>query len=102
VTGPLPTAETFTREYGCTTTEWQRWMGETTGEQATRSHGAGHLQVDLGAGHLDLHWHELPPRRIALISLARLEVRFAFTQVPLEARLQFLKAFDRHLQRGGG
>jgi hypothetical protein len=100
--GPLPTTETFSREYGCTEREWLSWMPSATGGLPRHAAAAGHLRVSLATGHLDLTWTVLEPRRIALIRLPRMAVSFAFEGVPLEQRLAFLKRFDQHLQRGGG
>jgi hypothetical protein len=47
-------------------------------------------------------WSALPPRRIALVQLPRLAVRFRFTDVTDERRYVFMRRFDLYLQRGGG
>lgn len=91
----------FEREYGCTEAEWLRWMpGATQGLACTA--GAGSLDVTIGSGRLALSWQALAPREIALMRLPRLLVRFAFDGVPLDARRDFMRAFDLRLQRGGG
>jgi hypothetical protein len=100
--GPLPRNERFSREYGCTEREWVSWMPLATGQRPSQSPSATSLSVTVGAGHLHLAWQVLEPRRIALISLPRLEVTFTFEAVPLDQRLDFMRQFDRHLQRGGG
>ena len=94
--------EHFEREYGCTEREWLSWMPEATGGRALASRGAHGLTVAIDAGRLLLHWQVLPPRVIALMRLPRLAVSFAFEDVPLPARREFLRRFDMHLQRGGG
>ncbi|MGA0611904.1 hypothetical protein [Caldimonas sp. KR1-144] len=93
--------ERFEREYGCTEAEWLGWMpGATQGLPLEMAAAA--LVVRIGAGRLDIAWTVLPPRRIALMRLPRLGVRFAFDGVPVEARREFMRGFDLRLQRGGG
>jgi hypothetical protein len=58
--------------------------------------------VRVGPGTLTLDWWVLAPRRIALLNLPRLQVRYAFDGVPDDERTRFMKRFDLHLQRGGG
>lgn len=94
-------AERFERDCGCTEAEWLRWLPQAVGEHplTLQPGGAG---VAIGRGRLELRWAPLPPRRIALLHLPRLEVRFAFDGVPDEARGRFMRHFDLHMQRGGG
>jgi hypothetical protein len=51
---------------------------------------------------LHLQWAVLPPRRIALLNMPRLQVAFRFESVEAPQRQQFMKRFDLVLQRGGG
>ncbi len=95
-------ADRFTRDYGCTVAEWERWLPEATHGHAWRLTGPGTAEVSLPPGRLGLHWRVLPPRQIALMRIARLEVHFAFEGVPADTRARFLKLFDLHTQRGGG
>jgi hypothetical protein len=100
----------FTREYGCTEAEWLRWLPDAVhghawrriGEGGLGDAGGGAAEVRLGEGHLRLAWTVRPERRIALVRLPRLEVRFAFEAVPPAQRAAFLRLFDLHTQRGGG
>lgn len=93
----------FVREYGCTLSEWQRWMDGGATQGRPRESGPGMaLLLSLPTGTLQLRWRELEPRVIALIRLPRLEVRFEFVGVPPDEQAAFLTVFDRHLQRGGG
>ncbi len=64
--------------------------------------GPGQARVQVGEGHLLLHWHALPPRVIALLRLQRLAVSFAFEGVDEASRLRFMQRFDLTMQRGGG
>ena len=95
-------AERFEREYGCTEVEWRRWMPAATQGRPAREAVPGRLEVQVGPGRLVLTWSVLSPRRIALVQLPRLHVRFEFLDVPVAERLEFMRVFDLHLQRGGG
>lgn len=94
--------ENFEREYGCTEQEWRGWMPAATGGRPNLDDGPQALRVPIGTGQLRLGWRVLPPRVIALFRLPRLAVTFAFEDVPLPERREFLRRFDMHLQRGGG
>ena len=95
-------AETFERDYGCTLTEWQRWLHEATPGCRVDRKGADQATVHLAQGRLLLSWAVMEPRRIALIVLPRLAVRFEFQDAPRDTRQAFLRSFDLHTQRGGG
>jgi hypothetical protein len=92
----------FEREMGCTADELRGWLpGASRGAPiAWRADGA---DVQLAGGALALRWTALAPRRIALISLPRLAVRFAFDAgIGADERRRFLRYFDLYTQRGGG
>jgi hypothetical protein len=91
----------FEREMGCTAEELRAWLPGASGGGAIdwREDGA---DLALDGGCVALRWQVLPPRRIALISLPRLRVRFEAMGV-LEAPWQrFMRHFDLYTQRGGG
>lgn len=91
----------FEREHGCTVAEWTGWLpAATQGHPLQLSDGAA--EVGIGAGMLRLRWQALPPRRIALLNLPRLNVSYDFTDVDADDRARFMKRFDLHIQRGGG
>ena len=105
-------AAQFERDMGCTVTEWRTWL------QAALPHhvcppDATHTAVSVHEspapgepaqqGLLRLHWEELPARRIALLRIPRLRVRFDFDDGLSEAaRTRFMRRLDLFLQRGGG
>jgi hypothetical protein len=100
---PAVVAERFEREYGCTTTEWLDWLpGAARACALLDLRADSGVQVQLPQGQLALSWTVLPPRRIALITLPRLQVRFEFVGTTAEQRVQFLRYFDLYMQRGGG
>ena len=102
MTGAAAAPDRFEREYGCTETEWLRWMPDATACPAPQRTSATSLRVAVAEGHLQLSWQALPPRVIALMRLPRLRVRFAFEGVANAPRADFMRRFDLHLQRGGG
>ena len=99
---PPEVAEDFEREYGCTTTEWLRWLPGAVRDCGLQFEAATAATVTLPSGSLGLNWQVLEPRRIALITMPRLRVRFAFSSTTPEQRQTFLRYFDLYMQRGGG
>jgi hypothetical protein len=91
----------FDREVGCTEAEWLMWLPAALGD-CRWQHEAAQVRAEVGQGTLDLRWHTLPPRQIALIRLPRLAVSFRFEAVADELRHSFMKRFDLYMQRGGG
>lgn len=91
----------FEREMGCTAEELLKWLPGATGGCALALR-PGAADVAVGDGALRLRWQPLPPRRIALLSVPRLAVRFEFEAVDEAARLRFMRRFDLYTQRGGG
>ncbi|MBS7807313.1 hypothetical protein [Variovorax sp. PCZ-1] len=91
----------FDREMGCTETEWLGWLPEAMGNVAwQQTPNSAHAQ--LGTGSLDIFWQTGEPRRIALISMPRLLVKFRFEGLNDDQRYTFMKRFDLYMQRGGG
>ncbi|MFZ9244368.1 MAG: hypothetical protein ACO22S_04615 [Burkholderiaceae bacterium] len=83
---------------GCTESEWLSWLPGAVGSHALVIEGP---QAQVGA-FLRLSWQVMPPRTIALLSIARLAVRFEFTGLTPIERQAFMKQFDLFMQRGGG
>lgn len=91
----------FERDTGGTEAEWLRRLpGACGGCPVELQEGRARVQID--AGSLQLDWQVLPPRRIALMSIARMSVRFRFEGVDDDRRQRFMRGFDLHMQRGGG
>lgn len=92
----------FEREMGCTAAELVHWLPGAAAPHPVRQRADGaDIALDAG-GRLSLRWEALPPRRIALLSVPRLRLRFAFEGVDEAARLRFMHRFDLYTQRGGG
>ena len=93
--------ERFERDMGTTETEWLTALPRALGDHVFVL-GTGQARVQIDEGQLQLQWHPLPPRVIALLRLQRLAVSFVFAGVEEEARQRFMKRFDLTMQRGGG
>lgn len=91
----------FEREMGCTAEELRRWLpGASGGRALTWRDGGADIALDDGTVSID--WQTLEPRRIALVTLPRLHVRFAARGVSEAAWQRFMRHFDLYTQRGGG
>jgi hypothetical protein len=92
----------FEREQGIDEADWLRCLPGAVREHALELPVPGRARVAIGAGTLALEWTVLPPRRIALMSVPRLAVRYRFDGVDADARRDFMRYFDLYTQRGGG
>lgn len=105
--GPVP--ERFEREYGCSVSEWMQWLPIAAGGNRLTVN-PGVAEVDLNAAALGANpqpvlviaWQPLEPRRIALLAISRLHVRFEFSATTQAQRQEFMRHFDLTMQRGGG
>lgn len=93
--------ERFHREMGCTEAEWLGWLPEAIGSHTWTREGSA-VSVAIEGGRLGLSWAVGAPRVIALASLPRLLVDFAFEGLDEAQRYRFMKRFDLYMQRGGG
>ena len=92
---------TFEREMGCGEADWLASLpGAVRSNRLTL--GRQDARVEINGGALMLQWETLPERRIALLSIARLRVRFRFENVDDMARQHFMRYFDLYMHRGGG
>jgi len=97
VTGPF----VLDREMGCTRAEFMRWLPGATRHAPARIEG-DQVSLSVGGGRVEISLREGPPRRIALLSLPVLAVRFRFLGLAEAARRAFLEHFDAYTRRGGG
>lgn len=110
-------AARFVREMGCTADELQAWLPGASRGAPIEWLGTSAARVDLQARSasasastspgptcpkLHLVWAPLPPRRIALITLPRLQVSFDFGSADEATRHAYMRHFDLYTQRGGG
>jgi hypothetical protein len=91
----------FDREVGCTQAEWLMWLPAAIGHWPWQRE-SNRISVEFDEGRLELVWHDMPPRQIALVRLPRLAVSFRFEAVADDTRHSFMKRFDLYMQRGGG
>lgn len=91
----------FERDTGGTEVEWLRRLPGACDSHPLELH-QGRAVVRIDSGSLHIEWQVLPPRRIALMSIARMSVRFRFEGVADAARQRFMRRFDLFMQRGGG
>ena len=93
--------ERFEREMGCTEDELRRWLPGAL-EGAALHPGPGGVRAEFATGRVTLAWQPLPPRRIALLTMPRLQVSFDFEAMDEAQRQRVMRRFDLYTQRGGG
>ena len=94
-------AFTFEREMGCTEAELRGWLPRASGERPIQWRDRS-AAVALESGSVSITWRVGEPRRIALITLPRLHVRFEARGVDEAPWHAFMRHFDLATQRGGG
>jgi len=99
---PAAYTAAFEREHGLTEAEWQAALPGAAAPHALACGPGAQARVAIGSGRLELAWTVLPPRRIALMHMPRLAVRYRFIGVADAERQRFMRGFDRFMQRGGG
>jgi hypothetical protein len=93
--------DVFERDLGSSDAEWRFALARAVGAHPMQVQGNEAL-VQVGQGQLRVVWTPLPERRIALLVIQRLLVRFEFTGLSAEERYAFMRPFDLTIQRGGG
>ena len=91
----------FEREMGCTEAELRAWLPGAVREAPIvwRDRGA---EIALDGGTASIEWQTREPRRIALIVLPILHVRFTAANIDEATWQRFMRYFDLYTQRGGG
>lgn len=92
----------FEREMGCTAEELRAWLPGASRGRPIEWRGSDGAGIALDRGRVELRWQVLPPRRIALITLPRLAVRFSAHGTSPAEWQAFMRRFDLFIQRGGG
>lgn len=99
-------SQPFTRIMGCTANELVGWLGRSLPgailDIAADDKDVGRCWARYPDGELCIEWTALPPRRIALLEIPQLTVRFTYVDVPGPRRQEIQLTFDRSTQRGGG
>ena len=80
---------------------WLEGSDETASESGARS-APGPAPGSAPQSLLVIAWQPLEPRRIALLAISRLHVRFEFSATTESQRQEFMRHFDLTMQRGGG
>lgn len=104
MTSPLSTMtmplDTIEREIWATPDEFRHGLQLAFPGRVTERGGI--LCVDAGPAAMAIELEPLPPRTIALLSLARMKVRLRMTAGTPEERRAMLARMDLAMQRGGG
>jgi hypothetical protein len=95
-------AESFDREQSFSEADWLRTLRGAVGSHTLAFPAPGVAVAHLGTGTLTLSWTMLPPRRLGIVQLPRMAVRYRFAGVDAAARAAFMRYFDLYTQRGGG
>jgi hypothetical protein len=78
-----------------------RWLQQLLGgDNGLARNGRATFELDWGS--LAIEVRELPPRRVALLSLPQLDVRFLYDPALRSQAHAWIAHFDHHTQRGGG
>jgi hypothetical protein len=92
----------FEREQSVGEADWLRCLSGAVRDHALALPAPGRAVVCIGAGTLELDWTMLPPRRLGIVQLPRMAVRYRFDGVDADARREFMRFFDLYTHRGGG
>lgn len=98
-------AQPFTRTMGCSGGELAGWLPRALPDATLAIEAeaeCGLCRASYADGELSIEWRSLAPRRIALLRLPQLEVRFSYRGLDLARREAIQTYFDRATQRGGG
>ena len=88
---------------GCTAEDLLRSLPMAfPGADVNTDASAAVVRVSLPDGHLEITWLPLPARKIALLEIPRLRVRFVSVGLTPERRHAVQRRFDLATQRGGG
>lgn len=95
--------EEFEQVMGCTVADLLRALPVALpGASIDTNTSAGVIDSTFPDGTLRLAWLPLPARRIALLEIPRLQVRFQYAGMSPARRREVQRRFDLATQRGGG
>ena len=98
-------AQPFERIMGCRAAELLRWLPRAlpgADLEIASDLAAGRCRASFADGQLLIEWRLLAPRRIALLSMEQLWVRFSYSGFGEARRQKVQSHFDLATQRGGG
>jgi hypothetical protein len=87
---------------GCSVGELRAWLPGACGGAVLQWEGDHAVCMNVAGGQVRIAWMPLAPRKIALITLPRVQIRFEASGVDPDAWHAFMRRFDLHTQRGGG
>lgn len=100
---PEHVAAEFEQTMGCTSADLLRSLPlALQGGRLEVSEAEGWALAAFSDGSLRLHWSRMADRRIALLAIPRLQVRFEYSGLTAERRHEVQHRFDLATQRGGG
>lgn len=99
VSGPVP--ERFEREVTASPAEFERDLRKAS-PCAVEAVGPDHFRLSTGPTRLDIHVAARGVRRLGLLQLQTLGVRYEFFGGTESDRRALLVPLDRAMQRGGG
>jgi hypothetical protein len=95
--------QAFDRVMGCTPADLMAWLpGALPAAVLTVDASLACCSATWPDGVLNLCWSVLPDARIALLTIPRLHVGFAYSGLTDARRHQVQRRFDLGTQRGGG
>lgn len=98
-------AQPFERLMGCRAVELANWLSRALPgadlELESQSE-SGRCRALFEDGLLLIEWQVLEPRKIALLLMPQLKVRFSYSGLGQARRLEVQNFFDLATQRGGG
>jgi len=97
-----PGATVLVRDMGCTEAEWLRVLPAAMGSWPWVRTGQRVDAHAVGGGTLEVSWVLLPPRRLGLATIPRMEVVFRVNQIAAPEFAEWLARFDLYTRRGGG
>jgi len=95
--------EEFEQTMGCTVADLLRALpAALPGAHIETDSDAHEVRGVFPDGMLRLVWQPMAARRIALLEIPRLQVRFQYSRLSAERRHEVQRRFDLATQRGGG
>ena len=95
--------EEFEQTMGCTVADLLRALpAALPGADIETDFAANQVRGVFPDGMLRLVWQPLAARRIALLEVPRLQVRFQYSRLSADRRHEVQRRFDLATQRGGG
>ena len=93
----------FEQTMGCTVADLLRWLPVALpGAEVDAATTLQRARATFVDGTLELNWRPLPSRRLALLEVPCLQVRFTYAGMTAQRRHEVQRRLDLATQRGGG